>query len=80
MLIIGCGFHRQVDARSRPLASWPCLLQRLADTLNLRPTASLDHTTFLWEELIFLAGKLEAFASMQAGAIENSLKKESVNY
>jgi hypothetical protein len=78
MLIIGCGFHRQIDARSRPLASWPCLLQRLADTLNLHPTASLDHPTFFWEELIFLAGKLEAFAGMQASVIEKSLKKESV--
>ena len=78
MLIIGCGFHHQVDARYRPLASWPCLLQRLADTLNLHPTASLDHPTFFWEELILRAGEPGAFARKQANKIEQSLKKELV--
>jgi hypothetical protein len=78
MLIIGCGFHRQIDARSRPLASWPCLLQRLADSLDLHPTASLDHPTFFWEELILRAGEPGAFGSKQANRIEQSLKAKLV--
>ena len=79
MLIIGTGFHRQIDARSRPLASWDCLLDRLAASLSLSPSADArNYPTFFWEELIYLAGKLKRFAGQQAGVIEKSLKNELV--